>query len=212
MKSFLKSSRCSFCDTIFSKTGNMERHLITCSERVKSIHPKNVYQLSETLFEKLGSFNNPKERIKSCLKTWQFLIWNLFALRMRCIKKLKLQNRLKKVPITVSFSSNPIPEPSFLCNSDSWHLVSSFISSLEGLATQSKPQINIWFIAVETAIKVKRSSTLEQLNQRHSQRERVIDFDNDEFFNDTAEEKELSAQFLRMQKRQLIDLQKHFER
>ena len=42
MNSFLKSSRCSTCDTIFSNTGNLERHLITCSERVKHIHPKNV--------------------------------------------------------------------------------------------------------------------------------------------------------------------------
>ena len=37
----------------------MERHLITCSERVKHIYPKNKYQLRETLFEKLDSFNIP---------------------------------------------------------------------------------------------------------------------------------------------------------
>ena len=53
---------------------------------------------------------------------------------------------------------------------------------------------------------------MEQLNQRHSQRERVIDYDNDEYFNDTAEEKELSTQFLQMQNNQLSDLQQHFER
>ena len=43
MNTFFKSFRCSTCDTIFSKTGNLERHLITCSERVKHIYPKNVY-------------------------------------------------------------------------------------------------------------------------------------------------------------------------
>ena len=58
MNSFFKSFRRT-CDTIFSKTGNMERHLITCSEQVKHIYPKNVYQLRETLFEKLDSFNIP---------------------------------------------------------------------------------------------------------------------------------------------------------
>ena len=68
------------------------------------------------------------------------------------------------------------------------------------------------FIEVETAINIKLSSILEQLNQRHSQRERAIDFDDDEYFNDTAEEKELSTQFLQMQKNQLINLQEHFER
>ena len=68
------------------------------------------------------------------------------------------------------------------------------------------------FIEVKTAIKIKLSSILEQLNQRHIQRERVIDYDNDEYFNDDAEEKELSSQFLQLQKNQLIDLQEHFER
>ena len=42
MNSIFKSFRCSFCDRIFSKTGNVERPLITCSERVKHIYPKNV--------------------------------------------------------------------------------------------------------------------------------------------------------------------------
>ena len=68
------------------------------------------------------------------------------------------------------------------------------------------------FIGVETAIKIKLSSILEQLNQRHSQRDRVIDHDNDESFNDTAKEKELSSQFLQMQKNQIIDLKEHFQR
>ena len=117
----------------------------------------------------------------------------------------------KHVPISVLISSNLIPEPIFLCNSDPRHLVSSFISTLEGLATQSKAQMKLRFIEVETAIKIKLSSILEQLNQRHSQPERVFDYDNDEYFNDTAEETKLSTQFLQMQENQLIDLQEHFE-
>ena len=67
-------------------------------------------------------------------------------------------------------------------------------------------------IEVETAIKIELSSILQPLNQRYSQRERFIDYYNDEYFNDTAEEKELSTQFLQMQKNHLIDLQEHFER
>ena len=43
---------------------------------------------------------------------------------------------------------------------------------------QSKKKFK--FIEVETAIKIKLSSILEQLNQRHSQYERVIDYDNEE--------------------------------
>ena len=68
------------------------------------------------------------------------------------------------------------------------------------------------FIEVETAIKIKLSSILKQINQRHSQWERVIDFGDDEYFNDTAEEKELSTQFFQMQEKRLNDLQEHFKR
>ena len=118
----------------------------------------------------------------------------------------------KHVLISVSISPNLILEPIFLYNSDPQHLVSSFVSALEGLAMQSKAQMKLSFIEVETAIKIKLSSILQQLNQRHSQQERVIDYDNDEYLNDTAEEKELSTLFLQMQKDHLIDLQEHFER
>ena len=39
-----------------------------------------------------------------------------------------------------------------------------------------------------------------------------FDYDNDEFFNVTADEKELSTQFLQMHKNHIIGLQEHFER
>ena len=38
-----KAFRCPTCDTYFQKTGNLERHLVRCSEQVKHIYPKNVY-------------------------------------------------------------------------------------------------------------------------------------------------------------------------
>ena len=51
-----KAFRCPTCDKYLQKTGNLERHLVRCSERVKHIYPKNVYQLQETFFDKLDSF------------------------------------------------------------------------------------------------------------------------------------------------------------
>ena len=59
INAFFKAFRCATCNTSFSKTGNLERHLVTCSDRVKHIYPKNVYELRETLFEKLDAFNIP---------------------------------------------------------------------------------------------------------------------------------------------------------
>ena len=97
MNSFFKSFSCSTCNAIFSKAGNLERHLITCSERVQLIYPKNVYQLGETLCEKLDSFNTPNKEDQMLFKAWQFLISKLFALRKRRIKKLKLQNGLERM-------------------------------------------------------------------------------------------------------------------
>ena len=57
INALFKAFRCPTCDTYFQKTGNLERHLLRCSERVKHIYPKNLYQLRETLFDKLDSFD-----------------------------------------------------------------------------------------------------------------------------------------------------------
>ena len=37
INALFKAFRCSTCDTYFQKTGNLERHLVRCSERVKHI-------------------------------------------------------------------------------------------------------------------------------------------------------------------------------
>ena len=52
----LQSFRWPNCETFFNRTFNLERHLTICSERVKNVYPRNVYQIRETLFDKLDSF------------------------------------------------------------------------------------------------------------------------------------------------------------
>ena len=54
--SLFKPFRCPTCDTFFQKTGNLDRHLVRCSERVNRIYPKKVYQLREKLFDEFDSF------------------------------------------------------------------------------------------------------------------------------------------------------------
>ena len=51
-----QSFRCPNCDTLFRKTFNLERHLTTCSERVKKLYPRNICQIREILFDQLDSF------------------------------------------------------------------------------------------------------------------------------------------------------------
>ena len=73
MNSFFKSFLGSTCDTNFSKTGKLERHLITRSERVKHIYPKKVCQVRKTFFEKLDSFNIPYREDQKLFKNLAFL-------------------------------------------------------------------------------------------------------------------------------------------
>ena len=150
---------------------------------------------------------------KNCSKTSQYLILNPFVSRklIQTNKQLETTTWIgKHVPISVSISSNLIPEPNFLCNANPHYLILSFITALEGLATQSTAQMKLNFIEVETAIKIKLCAILEQLNQRSNRAESVSNFVDDCIVE--KEERDLSTQFLQMQKNQLIDLQEHFER
>ena len=186
--------------------------MLRCSERAKHIYPKNVYQFRETLFGQLDSFDIQ-------YTDDQKLFGNLavFDFESICIPEEKFKNTKtttcvgKHVPISVSISSNLLAIPLFLCNSNPNDLVESFIDGVEGLATQSKAQMKLNFLEIETAIKSKLTRTLESLNERRCRNQRVFEFE-DHCFEDDNEEKAASTQFLQRQKNQLIELQEHLER
>ena len=131
-RALFKAFRCSTCDTFFQKTGNLERHLVRCSERVKHIYPKNVYQLRETLFDKLDSFD-----IQYTDDQKLFTNLAVFDFEYICIPEEKFKNTEtttwigKQVPISVSISSNLIAKPIFLCNFNPRDLFESFIDAVE---------------------------------------------------------------------------------
>ena len=212
INALFKAFRCPTCDTYSQKTGNLERRLVRCSKLVKHIYPKNVYQLRETLFDKLDSFGiqyTDDQKLFNNLAVFDFeSIW---------IPEEKFKNTEtttwigKHVPISVSISSNLITMPIFLCNSNTRDLFESFIDAVGGLATQSKARMNLKFLEIETAIKSKLSRTLESLNERRCRNQRGSEFE-DQCFEDGNEEKDASTQFLQMQKNQLIELQEHLER
>ena len=101
--------------------------------------------------------------------------------------------------------------PIFLCNFNPRDLVESFIDAVEGLSTQSKAQMKLKFLEVETAIKSKLTRTLESLNECRCRNQRVFEF-KDQCFEDGNEEKDASTHFMQMQKNQLIEFQEHIER
>ena len=201
-----QSFRCPNCDNFFNRTFNLERHLTTCSERVKNIYPRNVYQIRETLYDKLDSFG-------ITYTSEQKLFQNLakFDFESICVQEKTFRDTItttwigKHVPISVSISSNLVEEPILLCNSDPHHLVSSFFGALENLAPQSKAKMKNLFLEIETTIKIKLGSILEKLTQRHNRREQA---DLDDCDNEIC----ASTQFFQIQKIQLIDLQESLER
>ena len=203
-----KAFRRSICDTYFQKTGNLERHLVRCSERVKHIYPKNVYQL----FDKLDSFD-----IQYTDDQKLFGNLTVFDFESICIPEEKFKNTEtttwigKHVPISISISSNLIATSIFLYNSNPRDLVESFIEAVDGLATQSKAQMTLKYPEIERAIKSKLTRTLESLYESRCRNQHVFEFE-DHCFEDDNEEKDASTNFLQMQKNQLIELQEHLER
>ena len=140
--------------------------MVTCSDRVKHIYPKNVYELRETLFEKLHAFNIPYRNEQKLFKNLAIFDFESICVQENSYKQTETTTWIgKHVPISVSNSLDLIPEPIFLFNANPHHLISSFITAFEGLATQSKAQMKLNFFEVETAINIKLCARLEQLNQ-----------------------------------------------
>ena len=179
-----QSFRCPYCDTFFNRTFNLERHLTTCSESVKNVYPRNVYQIRETLFDKLDSFG-----INYTSEQKLFKNLAIFDFESICVQEDTFRDTItttwigKHVPISVSIPSNFVEEPIFFCNSDPHHLVASFFGVLENLASQSKAKKKNLFPDIETTIKIKLGSILEKLTQRHNRMEQA---DLDDCENETC--------------------------
>ena len=166
----LQSSRCPNCDTFIDKTFNLERHLTTCNERVKNVYPRKVYQIRETLFDKLDYSFGIKYTIEQLLcKKLAIFDFESICVHEETFSDTNKTTWIEKhVPMSVSISSNLVEEPFFLCNSDPHNLVASFIGALEKLASQNKAKIKQLFLDIETTMKIQLGSLLEKLTQRHN--------------------------------------------
>ena len=194
IKAVFQSFRCPNCETFFNKTFNLERNLTTCSEGVKNIYPRNVYQIRETLFDKLDSFSIKYTSEQKLSKNLAIIDFESVCVQEETFRDTTTTTWIKKhVPISVSISSNLVEEPIFLCNSDPHHLVASFTGVFKNLASQSKAKLKNLFLDIKTTIKIKLGSIFEKLTQRHIRREQA---DLDDCDNETC----ASTQFLQIQK------------
>ena len=85
-----------------------------------------------------------------------------------------------------------------------YHLLLSFIGTLENLASQSKARIENLFFDIQIRRKIKLGNILEKLTHRHNGRDQVRRFDKNQ--DDCENENSASTQFLQIQKNQLIYL------
>ena len=124
--SFFKCFRCPSCDTFFKRSEFLNKHLLRCKYRVKHIYPKNVYELRETLFEKLEGFNLPVSEDNKLFNNLAIFDFESICVPTEELKETQTTTWIgKHVPISVSISSNLIDEPIFLYNKDpqSWLLI-----------------------------------------------------------------------------------------
>ena len=92
IKTLFKKFQCTTFDIFFSKRGNLERHLVTCSDRVKHIYPKDVYEPRETLLKSWMHSTSYIEMSKNCSRIWQYWTLSLFVSRKTHTSKLRLQH------------------------------------------------------------------------------------------------------------------------
>ena len=105
----VKAFRCPTCEKYFQKTGNLEHHLVRCSERVKHIYPKNVYQLRETIFDKLDLFGIQYTEDQKLFTTLAVFNFESICIPEEKFKNTKTTTRIgKHVPRSISISSNLI--------------------------------------------------------------------------------------------------------
>ena len=125
--------------------------MISCSERVKHIYPKNVYQIRETLFDQLNSIRILYTKQQALFKN--LAVFDFESTFVREEGKIDTDTRKwigKNIPISVSISSNPVEQPIFLCSADPHYLVASSIAALDNLDPRSKVQMKTLFFDIET--------------------------------------------------------------
>ena len=171
-----------------------------------------MYEFRKTLFEKLEGFNIPVSEDNKLFNNLAVFDFESIFVPTEELKETQTTTWFgKHVPISVSISSNLIDEPIFLYNKDPQNLIIDFVSNLDMLAEKSKLEMRTKFQDIERAVNERMKKIFDQLNERGKFfLSNKFEYE-DECIED-SEEADMSTQFLRIQKNQLIDLKQHLER
>ena len=103
ISALLRACHCPSCDQVINRAGNLEQHLPTFKERVERVFPKNVYQLRETLFDKLDWFIIPYADDQKLLKNMVVFDYESICSQEGTFRDADLTNWIgKHFPISVS--------------------------------------------------------------------------------------------------------------
>ena len=113
-------------------TSNFECYLTTCSGRAENVYRQNVHQIRETVFDKLDSFAKNYTIEQKLFQNLATIDFESVCVQEETFRDTNTTTWIRKqVPMFVSFSSDLVEGPIFLCNSDPHHLVAAFIGAVE---------------------------------------------------------------------------------
>ena len=199
INAFFKAYRCPPSGQFIRTVQHLERLLTTCKERVKYVFPENVYQLRETLFDKIDSFNIPYSDDPKLFNNMARFDFESIFVQEDQLRDTDTTTWISKhCPISVWISCNLIEQPIFLCTSRTRSLVESFVDAQGVLGKQSKAQMKKIILERKTNVKSKPNQIFSRLNQRCCRKGTVLDFKDGCI---EEEERDVSTQFLQTHKK-----------
>ena len=86
---------------------------------MENVHPRNVYQIREALFDKMDSFGIKYTSQQKLFENLAIFEFESICVQEESFKDTKTTTWIgKHIPVSVSISLNVVEEPIFLYNSD----------------------------------------------------------------------------------------------
>ena len=126
---------CSTFEKFFRRSSFLQRFLPECEEFVRDIYPGSVYQLTETLFDKLKALDI--EVTEDILLSTNFPVFDFESISLKSSTIADTETTTwvgKHERTSVSITSNLLEETIFICDTEPQSLVSTFVTTSENLA------------------------------------------------------------------------------